>query len=321
MYQIAYIGRWESLPETAAAICDHDAPKLEALLQGGLDLGVPVQLSEYIKLTPLEIAVFRNDVPMIHFLLEHGADPDLAVERSLLLTAARCCGPEVVALFAGQAAQLSPKQKERAFQEVRWGKRPENIPVLEQAGITVAKFGGEAFRAAVSDGYAELAKLMLEKGADITLSDKYGDRPYSVAVQNKNQELAEYLKALEPEEWHNEQEKIRQLMPYKLPAKMVEYLKTGPLRLEFPEQKWVKWAELYSFPDVQEMTWKRKKLLSLMVQMDNYSDYLLLWSPRDKKLWYLDIEHEEFHPLAKWDDFIADPGRYLNGMIEGEFEE
>ena len=135
-------------------------------------------------------------------------------------------------------------------------------------------------------------------------------------------EILDYLCAvLEQEEWHNEQEKIRQLMPYKLPAKLVEYLKTGPLRLEFPDQEWVKWAELYSFMDVQEMTWKRKKLLSLMVQMDNYSDYLLLWSPRDKKLWYLDIEHEEFHPLAKWDDFIADPGRYLNGMIEGEFEE
>ena len=42
------------------------------------------------------------------------------------------------------------------------------------------------------------------------------DRPYTVAVQNKNQELADYLKALEPEEWHNEQEKLRQLMPYKL---------------------------------------------------------------------------------------------------------
>ena len=260
MYQIAYIGRWETLPETAAAICDHDTPKLEALLQGGLDLGAPIQLSEYIKLMPLEIAVFRNDVPMIHFLLEHGADPGLAEEQPLLLTAARCCGPEVVTLFAGQAAKLSPKQKERAFQEVRWGKRPENIPVLEQAGITVDKFGGEAFRAAVSDGEAKLAKLLLEKGADInyhkpdmvfpyastpvteaarsndfpmvrwlveqgadiTIADKYGDRPYTVAVQNKNQELADYLKALEPEDWHNEQEKIRQLMPYKLPAKLVE---------------------------------------------------------------------------------------------------
>ena len=359
MYQIAYIGRWETLPETAVAIYEHDIPKLEAMLQGGLDLNAPIQLSEYIKLTPLEIAVFQNNVSIIHFLLEHGADPNLAEEQPLLLTAVRCCGPEVVAIFAGQAAQLSSKQKERAFQEVRWGKRPENIQVLEQAGISVAKFGGEAFRAAVSDGYAELAKLLLEKGADInyhkpdmvfpyastsvteaarsnnfpmvrwlveqgadiTIADKYGDRPYTVAVQNKNQEMADYLKALEPEEWHNEQEKIRQLMPYKLPAKMAEYLKSGPLRLEFPEQKWVKWAELYSFMDVQEITWKRKKLLSLMVQMDNYSDYLLLWSPRDKKLWYLDIEHEEFHPLAKWEEFIADPGHYLNGMIEGEFEE
>ena len=167
MYQIAYIGRWETIPETAAAICDHDTPKLEALLQGGLDLDVPIQLSEYIKLMPLEIAVFRNDVPMIHFLLEHGANPDLAEEQPLLLTAARCCGPEVVSLFAGQATKLSPKQKERAFQEVRWGQRAENIPVLEQAGITVAEFGGEAFRAAVSEGNTKLARLLLEKGADI----------------------------------------------------------------------------------------------------------------------------------------------------------
>ncbi len=222
--------------------------------------------------------------------------PSLAEEQPLLLTAARCCGPEVVALFAGQAAKLSPKQKERAFQEVRWGKRPENIQVLEQAGITVDKFGGEAFRAAVSEGNTKLARLLLEKGADInyhkpdmvfpyastpvteaarsnnflmvrwlveqgtdiTIADKYGDRPYTVAVQNKNQKLADYLKALEPEDWHNEQEKVRQLMPYKLPAKLVEYLKTGPLRLEFPEQEWVKWAELYAYMDVQEMTWKRK---------------------------------------------------------------
>ena len=28
MYQIAYIGRWETLPGTAATICDHDTSKL-----------------------------------------------------------------------------------------------------------------------------------------------------------------------------------------------------------------------------------------------------------------------------------------------------
>ena len=198
MYQIAYIGRWETLPETAAAICDHDTPKLEALLQGGLDLDVPIQLSEYIKLMPLEIAVFRNDVPIIHFLLEHGADPGLAEEQPLLLTAARCCGPEVVALFAGQAAKLSPKQKERAFQEVRWGQRAENIQVLEQAGITVDKFGGEAFRAAVSEGQAELAKLLLEKGADINYHKPdmvfpYASTPVTEAARSNNFSMVRWL--------------------------------------------------------------------------------------------------------------------------------
>ena len=95
-----------------------------------------------------------------------------------------------------------------------------------------------------------MVRWLVEQGADITIPDKYGDRPYTVAVQNKNQEMAAYLKALEPEEWHNEQEKARQLMPYKLPAKLVEYLKTGPLRLEFPERELVKWAELYPYMDV-----------------------------------------------------------------------
>ena len=31
----------------------------------------------------------------------------------------------------------------------------------------------------------------------------------------------------------------------------------------------------------------------------------------------LDAEHEKFHALPTWEDFIADPGKYLNGMIIG----
>ena len=157
----------------------------------------------------------------------------------------------------------------------------------------------------------------LEKLAYITIPDKYGDRPYTLAVQNKNQEMAAYLRNLEPEDWHNEENRAQQLAAYKMPTEMVEYLKTGPLRLEFPEQDEVQWAELYPYRDVLEVTWKREKLLSVMAQMDNYPDYLLLWNPKDKKLWYLDVEHEEFHALATWEDFIADPGKYLNRMIIG----
>ena len=128
----------------------------------------------------------------------HGADSSLAEEQPLLRTAARCCGPEVVALFAGQAAKLSSKQKERAFQEVRWGKRPENIQVLEQAGITVEKFGGEAFRAAVSEGNTKLARLLLEKGADINYHKPdmvfpYASTPVTEAARSNNFPMVRWL--------------------------------------------------------------------------------------------------------------------------------
>ena len=46
MYQIAYLGRWETLPETSAAIYEHDISKLEEMLQDGLDLnGFKILLS------------------------------------------------------------------------------------------------------------------------------------------------------------------------------------------------------------------------------------------------------------------------------------
>ena len=84
----------------------------------------------------------------------------------------------------------------------------------------------------------------------------------------------------------------------------------------------MKWAELYAYMDVQEMTWKRKKAALPHGGHGQLQRLPAAVEPQGtKKLWYLDIEHEEFHPLAKWEEFIADPGKYLNGMIEGEFEE
>ena len=134
---------------------------------------------------------------------------------------------------------------------------PNVLPILKRMGMDLKQYGGEALRSMASHGnqllveyliqngadinyhkpdmvfpYAStpvteaarhndfsMVRWLVEQGADITIPDKYGDRPYTVAVQNKNQEMAAYLKALEPEEWHNEQEKARQLTPYKLPAK------------------------------------------------------------------------------------------------------
>jgi len=169
--------------------------------------------------------------------------------------------------------------------------------------------------AAAYHGKSDAVRYLAEHGADITHQDKHGNRPYNLAVQNKDWELAAYLKGLEPPEWHNEKEKDRALKSYKLPAGLVERLKNGPLRLDFPEGEFVKWLEFFSYLDTVEMKWKRKKVLSLVAAMDNY-DLMIVWYPRDKRLWFIDVEHGGFHPITTWEEFIRNPGKWVNYIFD-----
>lgn len=311
---------------------------------------------EHVQKTPLELAVQENREDMVRLLVERGADLTQNGDE-LLFAAIKCQNYSMLSYLVEAGVRLEENQRSiyHLFSLLEGLKNPELLTIVDRLQIDFKRYGGEPLRTAVWGGDRMLAEYLIqngadidyhkpdevfpyastpvieaarqndfhmvrwlvEQGADITIPDKYGDRPYTLAVQNKNQEMAAYLRNLEPEDWHNEENRAQQLAAYKMPTEMVEYLKTGPLRLEFPEQDEVQWAELYSYMDVLEVTWKREKLLSVMAQMDNYPDYLLLWNPKDKKLWYLDVEHEEFHVLATWEDFIADPGRYLNGMIIG----
>ena len=311
---------------------------------------------EHVQKPPLELAVQENREDMVRLLVERGADLTQNGDE-LLFAAIKCQNYSMLSYLVEAGVRLEENQRSiyHLFSLLEGRKKPELLAIVDQLQIDFKRYGGEPLRTAVWGGDRMLAEYLIQngadidyhkpdemfpyastpvieaarqndfhmvrwlvgQGADITIPDKYGDRPYTLAVQNKNQEMAAYLRNLEPEDWHNEENRAQQLAAYKMPTEMVEYLKTGPLRLEFPEQDEVQWAELYSYMDVLEVTWKREKLLSVMAQMDNYPDYLLLWNPKDKKLWYLDVEHEEFHALATWEDFIADPGKYLNGMIIG----
>ena len=311
---------------------------------------------EHVQKTPLELAVQENREDMVRLLVERGADLTQNGDE-LLFAAIKCQNYSMLSYLVEAGVRLEENQRSiyHLFSLLEGRKNPELLTIVDRLQIDFKKYGGEPLRTAVWGGDRMLAEYLIQngadidyhkpdemfpyastpvieaarqndfhmvrwlvgQGADITIPDKYGDRPYTLAVQNKNQEMAAYLRNLEPEDWHNEENRAQQLAAYKMPTEMVEYLKTGPLRLEFPERDEVQWAELYSYMDVLEVTWKREKLLSVMAQMDNYPDYLLLWNPKDKNLWYLDVEHEEFHALATWKDFIADPGKYLNGMIIG----
>jgi len=45
-----------------------------------------------------------------------------------------------------------------------------------------------------------------------------------------------------------------------------------------------------------------------------------VWSPKEQKICFIDVEHEQFQPVCTWEEFIANQERYLHDMVEGKYE-
>ena len=172
---------------------------------------------------------------------------------------------------------------------------------------------------AVRQNHFEMVQFLVEHGADLSLKDEEGIRPYIAAKKNNNVEMAAYIKAHEPAELCNEEAQNKIFEDYHVPKAMAAYLKNGNLKLEFPKEKRLHWIKLYSYMDVPEISYQGKKLLSLMEDSEDYGG-LLVWEPQSKKIWFIDMEHEVFHAVSTWTEFMKDPGYYTNRAIMHEFD-
>ncbi len=272
--------------------------------------------------------------------------------------AARFCTTEICELFIqhGALENLTKRQCKRIYDDIFFGKNFKNIDVFEKHGITVKKYGSNCLRSAIYEKDKKLAQMFLdygadinyheyemvftqqetpvmvaakcdsidlvkwlvEKGADITIKSKYGERPYTIAVLNNNQEMIEYIKSLEPEDFHNAEALKEIIKKYKLPKEMVDFFKHDNLRIEFSGKIDSKYIEFYKLMDAVEMTWKRKKYLSLVKYSDNYW-VQILWYSKDKTIYAFDGEHEEIFKVGDWNYFINNcetiVGKFINGEL------
>lgn len=169
-------------------------------------------------------------------------------------------------------------------------------------------------------GCDEVVRCLIDAGADLFITDKYGDRPYTAAVSGHHDITADYIKSFEPPALHDMAQKDKALRRYKLPKDLVDILKEGPHRFDFPSGEWTKWIELMKYTDNVEVIWHRMKFFSFVKEIDRYgSEYAIAWRPKDRKIWCLDWEHDEAYPIADWDSFLASPGKYINGIFNGDF--
>ncbi|MEK3863255.1 ankyrin repeat domain-containing protein [Paenibacillus sp. FSL H7-0716] len=357
MIRLKDIGKFEELPQMAMHIYNGNIPELEAAIRAGWDIEEGIVLSQYTTLTPLDLALISERMDVIKLLVQHGVNLNVKNNPAFLL-AVRYCKEDIVRYIAAQGAKLDKlnQVKSGAYSQAYYGNK-NNIPLIHELGLDIKQHGGAVLRKAVSDhdlktvtylldhgvdinynksdmvypyqanpltvatrmGNQAMVQFLIERGADVTLAEKDGDRPYTIAVSNKNTALADYLKSLEPAEFHDIENKKFELRKYKLSDELVSFLTGKNLRLELTQNEYeIRYIDIFTLTDTIEMKIGRQKLLRLSADIDNYSDLLLMWNPKKKGLiGCYDVEHQTYADLCSFADFLTQPEIYLINFLEG----
>lgn len=352
------IGKFKELPEIAMHIYEGNIPALHAAITAGWDVEEGIVLSKYIALSPLDLALVSQKLEVVKLLVEHGADLNVH-HNPAFLRAVRHCKEDIVRYIAAQGAELDKVNQTGAgaYSQAYYGNK-KNIPLIQELGLDIKQHGGTVLREAVSDhdyktltylldqgvdintntpdmvypyeatpltvaarmGNLAMVKFLVEHGADVTLAEKDGERPYTIAVSNKDTAMADYLRALEPADLHNVENKKYELKKYKLPDELVSFLTGDNLRLELAENEFgIEHIDFFTLTDTIEMKVGGQKLLRLSADIDNYSDLQLVWNPKRKgMIGCYDVEHQAYADLCSFPAFLAQPEIYLIQFLEGE---
>ena len=353
MIHLKDLGTFESVPDLVIDIINGNITALESTLNSGWDIDETIQIGKYSEYSPLQLALVMNCVPSVQWLVEHGADLNDKENPSFLL-AVRYGNQEIVDYVVAHGANIHTLNcvNVDAFQAALYGKKYENLQLIHDLGHTVQKYGGRAFRNAITDKNYEvldffihngvdinynkpdsvypfkptplcvaaryvdlqMCKYLVEHGADVTITEKDGMRPYSIAIEKGDMEMAEYFKNLEPAEYHDKQNKMDQLKPFKLPKGLVSFLEGDILYFELPDSDFIS-IEFLPLIDTIPFKLGRRNLLRLSKELGEYNDYQIVWDPKSKKISCYDMEHQELRELCKFDEFIAD----MAGQLETLF--
>ena len=353
MIQLKDLGTFESVPKIVTDIIEGNLPALVSALAAGWDIHEVIEIDEYSEHTPLELALVMCCLPSIQWLVEHGANLNDEENPSFLL-AVQYGNKESIDYVVAHGANIHAlnRVKVDAFQAALYGKKYENLQIIHDLGHTVQKYGGKAFRNIITDRNYEvldffihngvdinynkpdsvypfkptplcvaaryvdlqMCKCLVEHNADVTITEKDGMRPYSIAVEKGDMEMAEYFKSLEPTEFHDIQNKIDQLKPFKLPKALVNFLEGEHLYFELPDSDFI---SIEFFPLIDTIPFKlgRRNLLRLSKELGEYNDWQIVWDTKTKKISCYDIEHQELRELCKFDEFMAD----MSGQLETLF--
>jgi ankyrin repeat protein len=185
----------------ALASTNGDAATIGLLLDAGADVNVVDPAGE----TPLMVAIRTGVVGAVRLLLDRGATVDArdrASQQTPLMIAVRENHPAIVQLLTERGADVAAKT--RTGQEPRWV-LPNSVPGFGHGvGIVRGGLPARGSRApipgsmspllyAARDGRVDIARILLDAGADIEQTDANGITPLIIAITNNHPAVARFL--------------------------------------------------------------------------------------------------------------------------------
>ncbi len=269
----------------------------------------------------LYMTIRRQNFALLDYMLEHGGQfgRDKRNITRLILNLSDVWNEDCPALLNRLNLPLQ-KLGGTALCHAAGDNRQAVVEYLLEAGVDVNSqndsFDTPVLRAA-DEGHTEMVRFLVKHGADLACKNQFGFRPYTAALANGHIKTANFIHSIEPLVTEAEQDALFER--YHVPTEMRDYFKTGPLLLEFPEEEQLGWLKLFAYTDVTEINYKGQQLLSLVENSEDFA-VMLLWEPKSRQVWFLDLEHDVFHPVATWEKFIQNPGYYINRAVMWEFD-
>lgn len=354
MIKIKDIGNFESLPQILSDVIAENISVLENHLAKGWNINEEINISTYINISPLAIALIMGRFQSVKWLVEKGVKLNDKDNPAFLL-AARYCDEPILRYLVSHGAKVNGVNRvgADAFEAAYYGKKYENFAIIHELGHSVKQYGGNVLRAAVADGNYQVIDFLIKNGADInyskanmvysmestplcvaarqadlamcqylvkhgaevTLMEKDGMRPYSIALEKGDMEMATYFKSLEPAEFHQIQNKLDELKAYKLPKSLVAFLQGDQRYFELKDCAF-KSIDFFSLVDTVPMKIGRQSLLRLSQSTGDFTHIYIVWNPKTKKVASYDMEHEELRDIGKFEDFIKEMPMYMNHILD-----
>jgi hypothetical protein len=268
----------------------------QAMLSLLLDSGVDINAVDPLGRNVITVALYNNQLALIPFLVEKGFD--VSKDGHSLRQAVFGRQFKAVELLLSVGYNVNFHQRDQVF--------PHNPSALQVA--------------ASNKNDLKTVKLLVEHGADIMLEDQYGDRPFTAATQSKNNTVADYLKNLEPTEWHDESRHLTKLTPYQLPESLLAICKSKcrKIKINTNTDYGVNYLVLHPVLMLKATTYRKKVVVEFVAETDNYESFLV-WYPAKHCLAYWDKEHGDFKALGSWEDFLTAPGQFFERYLSDFF--